>query len=161
MLLGYRSERYIGARSLRRDISDLLIRSAISFSCSTINNVTASILIVLYPHPYSILAFAAHYSNKLAGQPPPQLLLHVDGVARSGKTSMLLKTSARIQELAQQAGKPNPVFKSASTGIVAFNIIGRTLHALLWLPVKGKKSDLSIATLQSLQFFSGLSVSYY
>src|SRR6185312_15663147 len=31
------------------------------------------------------------------------------------------------------------------------NIIGRTLHALLRLPVKGKKSDLSVATLQSLQ----------
>ena len=93
----------------------------------------------------------SQYSNELAGQPPPQLLLHVDGVAGSGKTFVLLKTCARIQELAQQAGKPNPIFRAAPTGIAAFNIIGRTLHALLRLPVKGKKFDLSLATLQSLQ----------
>jgi ATP-dependent DNA helicase PIF1 len=93
----------------------------------------------------------SQYSNELGGQSPPQLLLHVDGVAGSGKTFVLLKTCARIQELAQQAGKPNPVFRAAPTGIAAFNIIGKTLHALLQLPVKGKKSDLSIATLQSLQ----------
>lgn len=93
----------------------------------------------------------SQYANELAGHSPPQLLLHVDGVAGSGKTFALLKTCARIQELAQQAGKPNPVFRGAPTGIAAFNIVGRTLHALLRLPVKGKKSDLSIATLQSLQ----------
>ena len=45
----------------------------------------------------------------------------------------------------------NPVFRSAPTGIAAFNILGRTLHSLLRLPVKGKKVDLSLATLQSLQ----------
>jgi ATP-dependent DNA helicase PIF1 len=89
----------------------------------------------------------SQYLNELGGQSPPQLLLYVDGVAGSGKTFVLLKTCARIQELAQQDGKPNPVFRAAPTGIVAFNIIKRTLHALLRLPVKGKKSDLSIATL--------------
>ena len=93
----------------------------------------------------------SQYSNELAGRSPPQLLLHVDGVAGSGKTFVLLKTCARIQELAQQASKPNPIFRAAPTGIAAFNIVGKTLHALLRLPVKGKKSDLSIATLQSLQ----------
>ncbi len=64
---------------------------------------------------------------------------------------MLLKICARIQELAQQAGKQNPVFRAAPTGIAAINILERTLHALLRMPVKGKKSDLSVATLQSLQ----------
>ena len=82
---------------------------------------------------------------------PSQLLLNVDGVAGSGKTFTLLKTCARIQELAREAGKPNPVFRAAPTGIAAFNIIGKTLHSLLRLPVKGKKSDLSVATLQALQ----------
>ena len=98
----------------------------------------------------------SQYLNDLAGQTPPQLLLYVDGVAGTEKTFVLLKTCARIQELAQQAGRPNPVFRAAPTGIAAFNIIGKTLYALLRLPVKGKKSDLSIATLQSLQsFFRG------
>jgi ATP-dependent exoDNAse (exonuclease V) alpha subunit len=91
------------------------------------------------------------YTQELALQSPSQLLLNVDGVAGSGKTFTLLKTCARIQELAQQAGKRNPVFRAAPTGIAAFNIVGKTLHSLLRLPVKGKKSDLSVATLQALQ----------
>ena len=91
------------------------------------------------------------YSQELALDMPSQLLLNVDGVAGSGKTFTLLKTCARIQELAREAGKQNPVFRAAPIGIAAFNIIGKTLHSLLRLPVKGKKSDLSVATLQSLQ----------
>jgi hypothetical protein len=93
----------------------------------------------------------SQYSNELAGQPLPQLLLHVDGVAGSGKTFVLLKPCARIQELAQEARRPNPVFRAAPTGIAAFNIVGRTLHALLRLPLKGRKANMSTATLQSLQ----------
>ena len=57
---------------------------------------------------------------------------------------------ARIQELAREAGKQNLVFQAAPTGIAAFNIIGKTLHSLLRLLVKGKKLDLLVATLQSL-----------
>jgi len=91
------------------------------------------------------------YTQELADEHPPQLLINVDGVAGSGKTFALLKTCARIQELANAAGKQNPVFRAAPTGIAAYNIVGKTLHSLLRLPVKGKKSDLSVATLQSLQ----------
>ena len=93
------------------------------------------------------------YSQELALDTPlsRQLLLNVDGVAGSRKTFTLLKTCAWIQELAIEAGKQNPVFRAAPTGIAAFNIVGKTLHSLLRLPVKGKKSDLSVATLQSLQ----------
>jgi ATP-dependent DNA helicase PIF1 len=72
--------------------------------------------------------------------------LNIDGVAGSGKTFTLLKTSTRLQELAEQAGKPSPVFRAAPTGIAAFNIVGKTLRSLLKLPVKAKKSDLSVAT---------------
>ena len=96
---------------------------------------------------------ADQYTQELAVHlpTPPQLLLNIDGVAGSGKTFTLLKTCARIQELALERGKRNPVFRAAPTGIAAFNIVGKTLHSLLRLPIKGKKSDLSIATLQSLQ----------
>ena len=93
----------------------------------------------------------AQYSQELADEQPTQLLLNVDGVAGSGKTFTLLKTCARVQELATAAGKQNPVFRAAPTGIAAFNFVGKTLHSLLRLPVKGKKADLSTATLQSLQ----------
>jgi hypothetical protein len=87
----------------------------------------------------------------LVSPPPPQLLLNVDSVIGSGKSFTVLKTCARLQEIAIQAGKGNPVFRAAPTGIAAFNIIRKTLHSLLRLPVKGKKSDLSPGTLQAMQ----------
>jgi ATP-dependent DNA helicase PIF1 len=77
--------------------------------------------------------------------------LNVDSVAGSGKTFTLLKTCAQIQELAKQARKQNLVFQAAPMGIAAFNIVGKTLHSFLRLPVKGKKSNLSVTTLQALQ----------
>jgi hypothetical protein len=87
------------------------------------------------------------YSRELALDRPSQLLLNIDGVAGSGKTFTLLKTCARIQELAKEARKQNLVFRAAPTGIATFNIVGKTLYSLLRLPIKGKKSDLSVATL--------------
>ena len=62
---------------------------------------------------------------------PQQLLLNVDGVAGSGKTYTLLKICAQLQDLALQAGKQNPVFRAAPTGIAAYNITGKTLHSFL------------------------------
>jgi ATP-dependent DNA helicase PIF1 len=82
---------------------------------------------------------------------PPQLLLQVDGAGGVGKTVALLRACARLQELAVANGKQSPVFWSAPTGIAAYAITGKTLHSLLRLPVRGKMSDLSTATLQSLQ----------
>ena len=94
----------------------------------------------------------AQYIQELACNDPPQpLLLNTDGVAGSGKTYALLKTCARLQELAKRSGKGNPVVRAAPTGVAAFNIVGQTLHSLFRLPVKQKTSDLSTATLQSLQ----------
>jgi ATP-dependent exoDNAse (exonuclease V) alpha subunit len=93
----------------------------------------------------------AQYVEELAGNGPRPLLLHVDGVAGSGKTFTVLKVCARLQELAQRSRKGNPVLRAAPTGVAAFNIIGKTLHSLFRLAVKQKKSDLSNATLQSLQ----------
>jgi ATP-dependent DNA helicase PIF1 len=93
----------------------------------------------------------AQYVQELAGDDPRPLLLNVDGVAGSGKTFTLLKTCARLQEIADQSGRANPVVRAAPTGVAAFNIVGRTLHSLFRLPVKQKVTDLSTATLQSLQ----------
>jgi hypothetical protein len=77
------------------------------------------------------------YTQELSGlESPTPLLLNVDGVARSGKTYTLLKICAKLQDLASQAGKQNPVFQAAPTGIAAYNITGKTLHSLLRLPVK-------------------------
>ena len=93
------------------------------------------------------------YTRELAvDQPEPsQLLLQVDGAGGVGKTVALLRACARLQELATMNGKQNLVFRSAPTGIAAYAITGKTLHSLLRLPVRGKMSDLSTSTLQSLQ----------
>jgi ATP-dependent DNA helicase PIF1 len=94
-----------------------------------------------------------HYTAELRfnGPFPRPLLLNVDGVAGSGKTYTLLKACARLQELATDVVLPNPVLRAAPTGIAAFNFIGKTIHSLLRLPVKGKTADLSTGTLQALQ----------
>ena len=91
------------------------------------------------------------YLDELDDRPVRQLLLNIDGVAGSGKTYILLAICLRLQTLAAQAGKENPVFRAAPTGIAAFNIVGRTLHSLLRLPVKSTKVDMSTSTLYSLQ----------
>jgi ATP-dependent DNA helicase PIF1 len=96
------------------------------------------------------------YSQELESSTQRPLLLNVDGVAGSGKTFTLLKACSRLQEMAQAADRPNPVFRAAPTGIAAFNFVGKTLHSLLRLPVKKKSQqdrsdDLSNATVQSLQ----------
>ena len=96
------------------------------------------------------------YAHELTADCPPRpLLLNVDGVAGSGKTYTLLKICARLQELAQESGLSNPVVRAAPTGVAAFNIVGRTLHSLFWLPVKRKDgyADLSNASLHELQAF--------
>jgi ATP-dependent DNA helicase PIF1 len=62
-----------------------------------------------------------------------------------------MKICARLQELALQAERPNPVFRAAPTRIAAFNINGKTLHSLLRLPIKNRQADLSPSTLQALQ----------
>ena len=91
------------------------------------------------------------YLDELAGRDVKPLRINLDGVAGSGKTYVLLKICSRLQELALAANRPSPVFRCAPTGIAAFNILGKTLHSLLRVPVKGRPFDSSNATLLSLQ----------
>src|SRR2546421_8123915 len=111
-------------------------------------------MVALHCHHTATSACSLKYQaqNYLAlGSSITQLLLNVDGEAGTGKTFTLLKACVRIQEIATVVREGNPVFQAAPTGIAAFNIIGKTLHSLLRLPVKTKKTDLSPGTLQSLQ----------
>jgi ATP-dependent DNA helicase PIF1 len=93
------------------------------------------------------------YTWELAvNQPEPsQLLLHINGAGGVKKTVTLLRACARLQELAVINRKQNPIFRSPPTGIAVYAISGKTLHSLLRLLIRGKMSDLSIATLQSSQ----------
>ena len=53
----------------------------------------------------------------------------------------------QLQELVEQSRKGNPVVCTALIGIVAFNIIKKTLYSLLWLLIKQKMIDLSTTIL--------------
>src|SRR5207247_7071438 len=58
---------------------------------------------------------------------------------------------AHLQNHARVAGKGNPVFRAAPTGVAAFNIKGWTLHSLLRLPVKKAFTSLSPTSLPDVQ----------
>ena len=95
----------------------------------------------------------AQYTHEMSpsGPYPEPLLLNVDGVAGTGKTFTLLKACARIQEIATAAGKGNPVFRAAPQVLPHLISLVRPCTASYGSQSKAKKSDLSVATLQSLQ----------
>ncbi|KAH8766342.1 hypothetical protein F5882DRAFT_237038, partial [Hyaloscypha sp. PMI_1271] len=67
----------------------------------------------------------------------------VNGEGGTRKTHVILITSIKVQELALEARKRDPIFRAAPIRITTFNIIRRTLYSLLKLLVKGRKSNLS------------------
>lgn len=64
-----------------------------------------------------------------------QLLMHLDGVAGSGKSTVIDMISSHLALHAAQRGESDSVFRAASTGVAAFNLRGSTLHQLFCLPV--------------------------
>ena len=82
----------------------------------------------------------------------PPLGLNGDGMAGTGKSYLIDLISRHLLRSAMEAGLPDPVQRCAPTGVAAYNIKGRTLHALLKLPVRkefDKLHDISLATLQA------------
>ena len=71
------------------------------------------------------------------------LLLIITGLASSGKSYVI----DALKNLLQDSCKVCAYF-----GIVAFNVKGQTIHSLLQLPIRGKKSsDLKGQSLKKLQ----------
>lgn len=82
----------------------------------------------------------------------PQLLLHIDGKAGTSKSFVIKTLSAHLQQRAASAQRRNPVQRCALTGVASHGIQGRTLYALLWLPIKSSAfQSLKPADLQSVQ----------
>jgi hypothetical protein len=48
--------------------------------------------------------------------------------------------------LAQEAGEKDTALRSDPTGVVAYLFLGRTLHSLLTLPVKGRNDENGVST---------------
>jgi hypothetical protein len=96
-------------------------------------------------------AVMQQYERILQGDSPSPLRINVDGPAGTGKSYVIAMISAHLQDRARVAGKGNPVFRAAPTGVAAFNIQGRTIHSLLRLPVKKAFAPLSLTTLFGVQ----------
>jgi hypothetical protein len=74
-----------------------------------------------------------YYTNKInpGRSSLLQLFLNINKETGTRKTFIFLKVYTRIQEIIIIAGKGNLVFRAAPTGIIAFNIISKTLYNLL------------------------------
>ncbi|KAJ5543618.1 hypothetical protein N7461_009621 [Penicillium sp. DV-2018c] len=82
---------------------------------------------------------------------PDLLLLDIDGKAGTGKCHPIPPLSATSARMASEAGTP--------TGVATFNIAGKTLHPLFYLPVKlaGECISLPTSTLEGSRRSSTIS----
>src|SRR5436305_2005654 len=96
-------------------------------------------------------AVMQQYECILQGNSPSPLRINIDGPAGTGKSYVIAMISAHLQDRARIAGKGNPVFRAAPTGVAAFNIQGRTIHSLLRLPVRKTFTPVSPTTLSGMQ----------
>ena len=92
-----------------------------------------------------------HFARLASDGRPAQLLLQVDGRAGTGKSHLLMVLSAKLQEMADDLGRPQPIVRTAPTGVAAHGIRGRTLHALFRLPVRSGFAPLSASNLAAVQ----------
>ena len=85
-----------------------------------------------------------------------QVLLHVDGVAGTGKTRVIDTIAAYLDDDHYRMARPvdrRPLYKAAPTGIAAYLINGCTLHSLFRLPVgQVRFIELSNDALQECQY---------
>jgi ATP-dependent DNA helicase PIF1 len=100
--------------------------------------------------------FIDHYRRELAGEDPEQLRVNLDGVAGTGKTYVLLQACRKLSDMAKEAGKEDPSFRAAPTGVAAHNFKGTTLHRMFKVPIQvtpGQSvcQNLSSASLTALQ----------
>jgi hypothetical protein len=86
---------------------------------------------------------------------PDQLLINLDGEAGTGKTHVIMLLSTTLASLAADAGiSCSPILRAAPTGVAAYGIAGKTLHALFRLPIK-LGSDYVRLTAESLSALQG------
>lgn len=89
--------------------------------------------------------------NHYLYSPDTQLLLHLDGVAGSGKSTLIEMILSHLAYHGAKQGDLDPVLRTAPTRVAAFNIHGSTLHQLLSLPVNRSWYELGGEKLVALQ----------
>ena len=71
-------------------------------------------------HVYDVVM--QQYERILQGDSPSLLRINIDGPASTGKLYLIAMISSHLQDRARTAGRGNPVFRAAPTGVAAFNI---------------------------------------
>ena len=94
---------------------------------------------------------------------PEQFLIYVNGAGGSGESYIAKLLSAHLADKAKEHYLPNPILRTALTGVAVNGICGRTLHPLLRLPIDVKGFHLlSSAGLNATQAdFSGIYFLWY
>ncbi|KAK1912952.1 hypothetical protein P3342_004888 [Pyrenophora teres f. teres] len=93
-----------------------------------------------------------HYKSSAIGAKPAQLLLHLDGKAGTGKTTVVQALCNAVNDVARDYSRSSPILRAAPTGIAACNFGGSTLHSLFRFNVKSKSyQKLSPTHLRALQ----------
>jgi len=94
----------------------------------------------------------SYYQEVLARHQAKPLRLIVMGTAGTGKTYLIKAIRSRLQEM-KEARSKLPIIVLASTGVVAFNIDGITVHSGLSIPIinDSKRMDIKGEQLKQLQ----------
>jgi hypothetical protein len=96
--------------------------------------------------------FVTHWKDVVYGFNPVQLLLHLDGKAGTGKTTVVESMCSEVERIAWNNGRSSPILRAAPTGVAACNFGGSTLHSLFRFSVKEKSyQPLAPAHLKALQ----------
>lgn len=90
-----------------------------------------------------------YFEDDLAGRNLPQLLLNVDGRARTRKSYVIKLISAYLQTIAKRLRQQRraPVLRLAPTGVATYAIDSQTLYKLLKLPTRSAFEELLATTL--------------
>jgi hypothetical protein len=81
-------------------------------------------------------SYVRQFQQFLAGESPEPLYMNIDGSAGCGKSYVLTVFCSRFYRMASENGLPDPVLRSAPTGVAASEIHGRMLHSLLRPPIQ-------------------------
>lgn len=90
-----------------------------------------------------------YFKDNLAGRNLPQLLLNVNGRARTRKSYIIKLISVYLQTIAKRLRQQHraPVLRLVPTSVAAYTINSQTLYKLLKLPTRSVFEELLATTL--------------
>ena len=109
----------------------------------TIPNDTPVNIASLNPEQRIIFdSYVSAYQSILSGLPSDQQLYNIDGTAGCGKMYVIRAICQELRRMASDCGLPDPIRVLAPSGVAALNILGRTIHSALGLPINSNFIEL-------------------